>query len=133
MNWYLQTAAPSNFSDDVMNVNFLNTDTGFVVGNSQFYRTTNAGEVTGIIDETESNQVQFFPNPVTNLITFNFPVTEQWHSIAIFSADCKLVFNDNTNQSQLELRTDAFPNGTYQFSISTAGRIQTGKFVVTHL
>jgi len=48
LTWYFQNSSPpsgGNFLDDLMDVFFLNNDTGFAVGwEGQFYKTTNRGE-----------------------------------------------------------------------------------------
>lgn len=104
--------------DDMMDVFFLNKDTGFVVGNDQFYRIPFAISTSINENTLKDNRygISVFPNPTKEKITINIPLIEnkeiEMTGYNIFGQRIfmqKIYYNNTTTT----LDISQFPAGIY--------------------
>lgn len=117
--WNSQTANPpgwSNFFDDLMDVYFLNQDTGFAVGNNQYYRTV-LGGLQSIKYINSNSLISIYPNPAMNELNIkvNFE-TQQMASenyiVSIINLFGQEIFKKDFIK-QLKIDVSRFPKGLY--------------------
>lgn len=90
---------------------------------SEKYTTTNYNK----IDLLNNSEINIYPNPVKNQITFDFG--ENPETIQIYNIVGKLVYSNETNTSKIELQIGNYQNGTYIYKVIFKDRISTGKFI----
>lgn len=127
-----------DFYDDLIDVFFLNNDTGFAVGAGQFYRTSRGGILTSTNNFIQSNEydniLNAFPNPASQelKLTFNFRNNYPLE-LSIFNQLGKKVYAEMIyNTSTLTpLNVSQFPEGIYFIRATTVDQITYNKkFVV---
>lgn len=138
INWYRQYASPPsspNFMDDVSDLFFLNVDTGFAAGSSQFYRTFHGGDSTNSsINELkrEFNKINVYPIPFNRAITFMFGYHNEKYTISLYDINGHMIekIEDIVNERYILINKN-ISSGTIFYCISDdLGIITTGKLIV---
>jgi len=133
VTWNNQTANPpgwSDFFDDVQDVFFLNKDTGFVVGNGQFYRISSAGITDHVKDlkQLNSNKISIAPNPATTTLTIEVPEKSEINILNMEGQIIKTIYNAGLNST---IDISNLSNGIYIVKVKTGKAILTDKFILS--
>ena len=81
-----------------------------------------------------SNGVRFFPNPASNIITFDLPMDQSLTAqVEVLDNTGKTVLRQKMDEQRAQLNVGALANGLYLFRVSNGqGGITRGKFEVSH-
>lgn len=71
------------------------------------------GSSSGVDENELSNLIQAYPNPASDIITFDCTTLEKLTSVEIFSLDGKSVFKTTINDTKLTLDVSDFERGMY--------------------
>jgi mannan endo-1,4-beta-mannosidase len=88
----------------------------------------NWSKYTGISNLVQSNNIQIFPNPATNYLSFVFKNTTYPKNISIFAQDGKMVFEKVSNDS-CSIDTTSLRAGIYIVKIKENNSVETYKIV----
>ena len=105
---------------------------GYGYGETEDYCVTIVGP-SGLY-ENGSNGVRFFPNPASNIITFDLPMDQSLTAqVEVLDNTGKTVLRQKMDEQRAQLNVGALANGLYLFRVSNGqGGITRGKFEVSH-
>ncbi len=105
---------------------------GFGYGETEDYCVTIVG-ASGLA-ENGLNGARFFPNPASNVITFDVPMVQGKPAfIEVMDNTGKAVLRQKVDQQRAQLNIAALANGLYFFRVSNDnGEVARGKFEVSH-
>lgn len=90
------------------------------------------GNTTGIATNSSGNEVNIFPNPVSDNITFNFPYTKD-RTLIFYDCTGREMLREKITETSLQLAVDGFPSGIYFYSILCTSDLPVqGTFNVIH-
>ncbi|NVO04037.1 MAG: T9SS type A sorting domain-containing protein [Bacteroidetes bacterium] len=137
ISWNHQTATPpamANFFDDIMDVFFLNSDTGFIVGNNQFYRTTIAGGATVSVNDIsnpDKSTISVYPNPATDQITIELPNSETGKiELSIVNLMGQMIYKQETFDNSKIIDISQFAEGIYLIQAKTEDKKTYNKKII---
>ncbi|HTF05454.1 MAG TPA: T9SS type A sorting domain-containing protein, partial [Bacteroidia bacterium] len=89
------------------------------------------GNTTGVEEPTRAILPLVYPNPASDIVTFQFSGSPESRSIIIYDQLGKEVWREETNESSMIISLQEFAEGIYFYSIiNEAGQSTTGKFIV---
>lgn len=91
------------------------------------------GNATGIIESPAlSTSVQVFPNPVSDVVTFQFSSVPTPHSVMVTDNLGREIWRQETDNLTIEFPAYAFANGIYFYTIFKGAERCSGKFIIQH-
>ena len=84
---------------------------------------------TVIHDNYTSNDISVFPNPATDLVTFNLNVFANYFTIEIFDYLGRKMINQKL-QNNLPVSVQNLPGGLYFYKLNDGKKLYTGKLLV---
>jgi len=139
INWSQQL---SGISSTILRMNFVNSQTGWIVGkNGVILKTTTGGVVTGFTQTSSEIPNKFslsqnFPNPFnpSTRINYELPITN-YVSLKVYDAlgnEVETLVNENQNAGSYSVDFDAsqLPSGIYFYKLFTENFSETKKMVV---
>jgi len=83
---------------------------------------------TSTDDEDFKNEVIVYPNPASDYLVFE--MNELDSQLKIYNSRGQIFFNDFFLQKENQIDVSQYSKGIYFYSIRSAGKIKTGKFIV---
>ena len=83
----------------------------------------------GIDEDIANSNVNLFPNPANDLVTFTAENTEM-SEVQIFDLTGKMIYSNNPMSNRLEVNTSAFASGTYIVKVITESNVITRRLIV---
>jgi len=110
---------------DTMQVNYI---ARWVGGN--FVDT--CGTAVGVFENLMFiNRILVYPNPASEIITFDFSDSPQSRSLIIYDQLGREVYREDTNENLISLSVQEFAEGIYFYSvIDEEGKSRSGRFIV---
>ncbi|MBN2173895.1 MAG: T9SS type A sorting domain-containing protein [Bacteroidales bacterium] len=125
-NWIRQD---STLPDQLRDVHFPVIDTGYVVGlNGLIFKTTNGGNQTvGLNDyKPKFKFISVFPNPGSNIITFNIPIEG---NVSIYNNRGQEILKHEFLHQTRTFNISKLANGIYYFKVVNENGTQIVKFI----
>jgi len=89
------------------------------------------GNMTGISESQVQSEVLVYPNPASDVVTFQFSGDQQSHELIIYDAFGKEAWRGETNESSLAISVQKFGQGIFFYSvIEENGASSKGKFLI---
>ncbi|MGI8892604.1 MAG: VPS10 domain-containing protein [Bacteroidia bacterium] len=139
ITWTDQASSPpswGSFMDWVSDVYFLDDTVGFAVGNSQFYRTYNGGELLPVsVYNSTSNTAEFnvYPNPSSGKFTVRLDkfAPNQINIVAIYNNLGQLILEEKIEfPGILKIDISGSPAGIYYIRAFDGEKYLSAKVVV---
>ena len=90
------------------------------------------GTAVGVF-ENENGTTLVYPNPASEIITFQFSDSHRSRSIIIYDQLGREVWREETNENSLVVSVNEFAEGIYFYSVvSEADKTISGKFIIAH-
>jgi len=86
--------------------------------------------ITGVSDFRKDNNIQVYPNPANDAVTFQLNNANETTYIQLFNATGSLTKSIQFNSSSHQLDLTGFKNGIYFYRIGFEGSVYTGKLIL---
>jgi photosystem II stability/assembly factor-like uncharacterized protein len=129
--WTNQTSGTTKTLNSVYFIEQGLTETGYIVGESgTILKTTNGGGV-GIKENTIEKQISIFPNPASDMVTFNIDNRNNENlTLSVYNVMGALVRSEKLKQNQHQLNVGDLDNGVYMVEIKSKGWIGYQKLII---
>lgn len=129
--WTNQTSGTTKTLKSVYFIQQGLTETGYIVGESgTILKTTNGGGV-GIKENTIEKQISIFPNPASDMVTFNIDKRNSASlTLNIYSVIGKFIKTEILNQNQSLINVGFLSDGIYMVEIKSKEWVGYKKLII---
>jgi len=86
----------------------------------------------GFAESVKKGSVLVYPNPTTEQVTLEWPITGSVATVTIADASGRIVLQERTTNYKVRLNVSELTEGTYHFNVTAADKMTEGSFIVQH-